>query len=66
MTNYLISAIARLVGNKVYLQDLRKILEHLPLEAGDEKTLQHLVADLNWIAVEFDKLKRDSHLFKWR
>ncbi len=65
MTDYLISALARLVGNKVYLQDLKKILEHLPLEAGDEKTLQHLVSDLNWVAVEFDKLKRDSH-FKWR
>lgn len=66
MKEHLIHAIARLVGNKRYLEDLRKLLDKLPIESGDEATLRYLVADLNHLSVEHNRLERDSKQFRWR
>ena len=66
MKEHLIHAIARLVGNKRYLEDLRELLKRLPSEPSDEETLRYLVADLNHLSIEHNRLERDSKQFKWR
>ena len=63
MKGYLVRAFRRLLGNKGYMDDLETLLKDVTLSPKNYQTIQYLIADLNNLDIEKNRLERKSKYF---